>query len=530
MKKQILRKTLRFHELLLMAFPVLIAIIVRLYRITETIRFRGDQGMDLIVIWHMEHMGHLPLVGPFLSLKDFYTPPTYYYLTWFLYHLTQSVSGIVIGYFFMNIISLILLMKLAWNMGGKRLAFIVGGLFAISLIMVDHSRQFWQPFPMQLFMIISLLCLWHAFQRKNLTALWISTTSYMIALSVYPSPVLLLPYIGYQVTRWYKHNSKQSLLQSLFFSGITLAITFVVVYTPQIIFEISQGFPSLKLTGSLPSSINLHTIITGISENMFYIFSAYFATHIYFPNEAFYIVTFIAILFTAMIKWHTFSKTTRAFLAPEMLAIGLIFLLLYRQDVHDHRMWAYLPFMFLITGMSIQQALNAKGLQKTLAIIILFTYSVLNLSGLSLYINGQIIDETAEAISIARYIKQSMNSRGLTQYNTGFFQKIPLDPDNSSYSIYRFFYWLLEDHTLTIPLKSKGNEPAFNYSVPIYKDYMYIICQRFTSIPDAEANCIKPIVGTKRYTTLETKKVGRAYIFILRDQSVVAASISEFSE
>jgi len=59
---------------------------------------------------------------------------------------------------------------------------------------------------------------------------------------------------------------------------------------------------------------------------------------------------------------------------------------------------------------------------------------------------------------------------------------------------------------------------------------MYAICQRFTSIPDAEANCIKPIIGTKRYTTLETKKVGRAYIFILRDQSIVAEPISEFSE
>jgi len=530
MKKQILRKTLRFHELLLMAFPVLIAIIVRLYRITETIRFRGDQGMDLIVIWHMEHMGHLPLVGPFLSLKDFYTPPTYYYLTWFLYHLTQSVSGIVIGYFFMNIISLILLMKLAWNMGGKRLAFIVGGLFAISLIMIDHSRQFWQPFPMQLFIIISLLCLWRAFNRKNLTALWISTTSYMIALSVYPSPILLLPYMGYQITRWYRNIGKRSAFQSLLFSGATLIITFIAIYTPQIIFEINHELPSFTFTGSLSAHVNLHTIITGISENIFFFFSSFLSAHIYFPNEAFYITAFTIILFTAMIKWHTFSKTTRAFLAPEMLAMGLVFLLLSQQEWPDHRMWAYLPFMFLITGMSVQQALNAKGFQKTLAVIIIFIYSLLNISGFSPYITGRIINETSETIAIAQFIKHSMDERRLTQHNTGFFHKVPLNPDNSSYAIYRVLYWLIENHTISVPLKREGNEPEFEYRFPILKTYMYAICQRFTSIPDAEANCIKPIIGTKRYTTLETKKVGRAYIFILRDQSIVAEPISEFSE
>ncbi len=506
-------------DLLLLGTPILIAIITRLYRITETIRFRGDQGMDLMVIWHMEHMGHWPLVGPFLSLRDFYTPPTYYYVTWLLYHITQSVNGIVIGYFFMNIISLILLMKLAWHMGGKQLACIVGGLFAISINMIDHGRQFWQPFPMQLFIIISLLFLWRAYERKSLSSLWLFALNYMIALSVYPSPILLLPYTGYQIVRWYKNVGKLPIWQSLLFSGVMMTITSVIVYIPQIIFEISRGWPSLTLTGLVTARFNLHTIITLISENIFYLFSFHLATNIFFPKEGFYITAFVIILFTAMAKWGKLPRAVRAFLAPEILAAGLVFLLLYQQDVHNHRMWAYLPFIFLITGTSIHQALNAKGIHKALAITILLIYSILNLSGFSLYASRHFVDETREAISIAQYIKQSMSSRGLTQSNTGFIYKIPLDPDNTSYSIYRILYWLIEDRTLSISLKPEGNEPAFEYKFPIYKNYMYIICQRFASVQDAEAHCIAPIIGSEPYTTRETKKIGRAYVFTLHNQT-----------
>ncbi|MCL4200323.1 hypothetical protein KJZ67_03200 [Patescibacteria group bacterium] len=509
-------KKIRFPSgLLLMGVPVLVAVIMRLYRITETIRFRGDQGMDLMVIWHMEHAGHWPLVGPFLSLRDFYTPPTYYYVTWLFYHITQSVNGIVIGYFFMNIISLMLLMKLAWHMGGKQLASIVGGLFAISIIMIDHGRQFWQPYPMQLFITISLLFLWRAYQRKSLSSLWLFALHYMLALSVYPSPVLLLPYAGYQVVRWYKNIGKLPIWQSLLFSGFTMAVTFVIIYMPQIIFEISRGWPSLTFTGSVSAHFNLHAIITQISENIFYIFSSYLATHIFFPKEGFYITAFVIILFTAMAKWGKLPHTIRAFLAPEILAAGLVFLLLYQQDVHDHRMWAYLPFLFLITGISIHQGLNAKGVHKALAITILLIYSILNLSGFSLYTTRHLVDETREAVSIARYIKHSMSARGLTQYDTGFFLKNVSNPDSHSYGIYKILFWLIEDRTLTIPLKSKGNEPAFDYTAPLFKEYVFMVCHQFTSVQDAETRCIKPVIGSLPYTTLETEKIGRAYVFTL---------------
>lgn len=65
-----------------------IAMLFRLYRLPETILFNSDQGLDMITVWNMDHYGHLPVVGPFLSLPSYFTPPTYYYLTWFLYHVT----------------------------------------------------------------------------------------------------------------------------------------------------------------------------------------------------------------------------------------------------------------------------------------------------------------------------------------------------------------------------------------------------------------------------------------------------------
>lgn len=520
-----LKQPLRLRSFLPMMIPVLLAIALRLYKITETIRFNGDQGMDLIIVWHMEHAGHWPLVGPFLSLKDFYTPPTYYYITWLFYHFTHTVTGVVFGYFLINIAALIVFMKLAWNMGGKQLALIAGVLFAVSFTMIEHGRQFWQPFPMQLFIIISLWQLWRAFEKKSLLSLWISSLSYMLAVSVYPSPIMLLPYMAYQITRWHRDIHKLPLIKSLFFAGCIVVITFIIMYAPQIVFEISHQWPSLQFTDSLAGDSDAPTLFNRICENIFNFLSSFFGAYILFPKETHYVVSFIIITFVAITKWGAVPQKIRLFLAPFPLATGLAFFVLYRYDVFDHRMWSYFPFVFLFVSVAIHQALTSKKAdKKIIAIVLLVTYSILNLSGFYQYATGKIINETEEASSIAAFVTQSMSTRKLSPYNTGFFHKTPLHPDNNTYSIYRVFYWLVEAGTFYLPLVPEGNKPAFNYYIPELKEYMYIICQRYPGFEEAQIQCVNSLIDASVYTTIETKNIGRAHIFILRDETLSPSS------
>lgn len=508
-----LRRIFRWLPVLLV---IGIALFLRLYRLPETIMFDDDQGMDMVIVWHMEHADHGPLIGPFLSLPDVYTPPTYYYVTWLFYHFTGSVTGVVYGYAIVNMLTLLLLMKLASDMAGRRTAIIAGSLFAVSLLMIKHGRLFWQPYPIQFFLMLYFLGLWHAFNKKSMLLLWISTLCFQFALSVYPSPMMLLPFVIYQLVRWYMTNAKQSGITAIWCTAVTCVLTLSIAFAPQIIFELTHSFPTvhaLLSTDIGQASFAAHPLTT-IGLNIFSVFSGFISTNRLIPVWA-YGVTGVYLVMMFMLSWYTRpAKHIRAFFAFLPLVAGLGFLVFYPYDATQHRMWTYLPFLFLYSAIIFSQALHANRIRIIIAWFLMIMFVGFNLEGARIFWTGNKYDAMNRSKAVAYYIKKDMDARGLTDRNTGLFYKIPNDPLNGSYRIYRILYWLLENKDIVLSVAPKGNVAAFDYSKPSYKRYMYVLCYDFGSPENAEKECVNPVIGAIPYVQVHRTLMYNTYIFL----------------
>lgn len=514
-----LHKTFHWLPILLI---ISIALFLRLYRLPETIMFYDDQGMDMIIVWHMEHAGHRPLIGPFLSLSNVHTPPTYYYITWFFYHFTHSVTGVVYGYAIVNMLTLLLLMKLVNDMDGRRAAIIAGGLFAVSFLMIQHSRQFWQPYPIQLFLTLYLLGLWHAFEKKSMLLLWISTLCFQFALSIYPSPMMLLPFVIYQLVRWYMIIAKQSHVIAVWYTVITFALTFSAAFAPQIIFELTNRFPSVHalLTTDITEISSVTHALTTISLNILSMFTGFISTNRLFHTWA-YAVTSVYIFMLCVLSYCTNpSKHIKALFEPLPLIAGLVFLVFYTHDIHQHRMWTYLPFLFLYSAIIFNQALHTNKVRIIIAWLLIIMFIGFNLEGARALWTGNKYHAMNRTRAVAYYIKEDMDARGLTDHNTGFFYQIPNDPLNGSYRVYNILYWLLENKGIILSVAPKGNIVTFDYSKPTYKRHMYILCYDFGSTDNAKNGCVHPVLGTNPYIKTHYAVMYNTHIFLVELEDI----------
>lgn len=496
------------------AMVIGIALALRIYDLSETIRFRGDHGLDLLVVRAMETEGHRPLIGTFLSLQRFSTPPTFYYLTWAALHLTGSVEGIVYINFAVNILAMLILMRLVYEMAGKIPALTTGLAFAASSVMIEHARNFWNPYPIQIFLIISLFLLWRAFDRRKAILLWGAVLSYVIALSVYPSPALLLPYIIYQSFRWYRYKTGYGKFPATGLALLTVFLPGVFIYMPQIIFEISRGYPSLHVVGAeIPMLTNIDQILMRIGENVFYLLFSVTRIESLFHHAAMYITLVMLLLFFRTFRWRRIPANVRAFLSPGMLACGLIMFSLYSKDVYSHRSWAYLPFIYVFLGLAFSYGWRAGGHRRLIIGSLSAIYIALNIFQVVTLIRNPNRNELKESRKVASFIADDIRSNGIRGTDMSVFHKIPNDPGNGSYRIYRILYWLEEKQIIKLRINARGNIPVFDYMHPDIKPHMYIVCSNFPSYQEAAAGCLAPIMRNSEYGIRKHTKIGLTDLF-----------------
>lgn len=497
---------------------LMFSLFLRLYRLPETITFTDDQGMDLLIIRQMELSGHRPLVGPYLSVDQVYTPPTYYYLTWMLYHLTHSISGIVYGYAAINILTLILLMKLMTDMAGRRAGLITGYLFTVSSLMIEHSRTFWQPYSMQLFLVLCLLSLWHAFQKKSLTLLYIAVLNYVVALSVYPSPMLILPFMMYHLVRWFRNIKSLPIFQSYFYAVGTITLTCIVIFLPQIIFEITNGFPTIQTYAAHPAAAwSFVRAYMKLGQNVIALGNSFLPTAKLFPGSEIYSMVLLLLVFGYLLPRHRFTCAIHAFLAPWTLILGIAMFYFQTNDVYKHHTWAYLPFLFLISGYSINRALDRPVTSRGIAMYFFTIYTALSVWSARGIFSDKMPNNIHQIRAISEFIRMDMSSRGLTQESTKFFHSYFGDVTFASDVVFRVFYWLVESGTITMALTPAGNNLRFDLPSPIERPNMYIICFQLSQLTDAIKQCVEEFAAPSTYVVMNQTKIGNTWVFALLD-------------
>ncbi len=220
---------------------ILIFFFLRLYRLYDRAIFHDDQGLDMIVVWSMEHLGLRPVAGALLSIGNISVPPYFYYILWFFYRLTGSLPGIYFGWLFISLISFLLITLTVYLIKDLRSALLSAFLIAISSLSVFMTHIIWDPVPGIAFLSLAILLLLLAYRKKLLILLWAAVLSYAISVSIYPGPVILLPLAFIAVYWWYRKTDRMPFFPSLALAILTLVLTFLLPFIPVIILESSHG-------------------------------------------------------------------------------------------------------------------------------------------------------------------------------------------------------------------------------------------------------------------------------------------------
>lgn len=220
---------------LLILIILLLAFILRIYRIESLLDFHYDQGRDAKIIWDLWHSGKLFLIGPTTGLDGIFLGPFYYYLIAPFYLI--GGGNPVIPSLFLSLlvtISLFVLYLTGVEIGGKVAGFIALIVGTFSNYLIFSGRWLSNPTPIYLtsilifFLMVKILKNSKDYHWYLVFFLIGISLQFELASAVFYLPILLI------FTIW----QRKKLSTKLFLvSCLMLFITLL----PQMIFNFKHG-------------------------------------------------------------------------------------------------------------------------------------------------------------------------------------------------------------------------------------------------------------------------------------------------
>ena len=169
-----LLKDSRFWLLLIL----ILAAVLRFYKLPDYLQFLGDEGRDVLVVKRMIVNHEWTLLGPTASVGGFYTGPIYYYFMlpflW-LFQLNPVGPAVMAALFGLATIALIYYAGKIFL--DEKAGLIAAFLVAISPKMIDISRFSWNPNPVPFFSLLSVVLLYLAAEKKKFIFTFLSIIS-----------------------------------------------------------------------------------------------------------------------------------------------------------------------------------------------------------------------------------------------------------------------------------------------------------------------------------------------------------------
>ena len=508
-------KNSKFVPYLLFALILIVAVFLRFYNFgLDSIYWSGDQGRDLLVARNILYYGHRAQVGPILWIPKFYVPPNYFYFLVILLSVGRNLLGIAFFFQLMNLISLVLLFVVIRKLLGVWAGLIGAFLFATAEVMVFQARTMWQPHPVTFFIILALYFLMLAFEKHKTLFLWLSCTFYFVAISIYPNSIPLAPFFLWQFIRYKKMiRRKPKKIFSYKLAVLACLLSFFLIYAPQIVFEVQNGFPTIA-TIMKPKIQDMANTV-GTSRMKIYIdnfglffdrlfgarsVSEYSKTFTFFLTLNFATLVFYGYKQTKRLPTRLANKYRRAsqFIALPLLIVGSGVLGWFRMDVHPHRSWAFLPFLFIILAFLGRLAFDIKNFWYKVGTF--FLLSIMVISNLTL-IKEYYFDYTSlwipTTFQVANYIISDIDREGLPINNTSTFLIGP--NDFYAYDLAPILYHLQEKINYPIQFVPEGNEVDRGALMYAETSVLYLVCRDFESRIESEKYCMHSFLGVNPF-------------------------------
>lgn len=460
------------------------AVFLRSYRFIDTVAFRPDQASDLYIARSIVENGNRPVVGPLLSVKHFSVPPTYYYILAGVYRFTRSPDGATVAFVIMNLLAMCCMVFLATLLMDRTAGVIMAALFATSFIMVSESRMMWQPHPVTLCITVSLVLLFLAFQKKSIFALFISLLAYTCALSIYVSPIVLLPFYIYVSTRFFHNVYTHSCAIAVLCAIGALIVAGIPIFYHYVLYEISHALPTYTALGT--SAFRWPTIDIGIRylgalfDDVFanpfvQTFRSPFLSGVF---ETAVIGSFI-MPFIRMKKYspdiQEMVLRVRKFLASPWLFIGFLFTVFFQRDINAYRIHPFVPFIFLWFTLVIRSELRRPSIFLLLIALVSTMYVFDNITQIYRLLITYDDNDVHSAATIAFEIGRDAALKGI-RHNQMEVVAYRFDAYNN-YPLFPYAYYLRDMANYSLPIVPLGNDTDRSRLDHPQTPYVYLICR-----------------------------------------------------
>jgi 4-amino-4-deoxy-L-arabinose transferase-like glycosyltransferase len=371
-------------ESFLIASIILLALILRVYRIGEFMTFLGDEGRDVRIVRDLITHGNLVFIGPQTSIGNMYLGPLYYYMmapALLLAGLNPIGAAVMVALLGTLTVWLTWFVSRRWF--GKPAAFTAALLFAVSPVAIIYSRSSWNPNPMPFFALLSIWGIYEVWQAKKDYCLLYIGISFAFALQMHYLGLLLAPVLGlFWLLTLISINKSKDLVRKKTFLRFTLFafLIFFLLMSPLLLFDIKhQGmnFNAFKaFFSNRQTTVNLNparsdrfvpVILMTVSDMVL-------ARQTLLAPISTVIILLLSVLVFIKSKWRLALKILFIWLGFAILGLSV-----YKQHVYIHYLGFIYPAIYLLLGALLGFLLEQKIIFKLISIILiifLFSYSL----------------------------------------------------------------------------------------------------------------------------------------------------------
>lgn len=356
---------------------ILLAAILRFYRLPDYIQFLGDEGRDVLAVKRMIVNHEWTFLGPTASVGGFYIGALYYYfmLPFLLLFRLDPVGPAVLSALF-GLALIYFTYRFCARFFNYRVGLLAAFLIAISPKMVDISRFSWNPNPMPLF---SLLTIYFLYQSKISGRKFYSFLAGLclgVLFELHYIDLAFAPIVGLGIILLFPW--RQWLLQFLL-----VGAGWLLGNSPFLLFEVRHDFPNTRTALEFifrggktvaPRSFNLIWLFNDISRILYEIV---FGFRGIFLNSLLY-GSLIALVLWIVINFRKKDNQPKIILLLLWLVLGVWGVGSYQGTLYDHYFGYLFPLPFILVSLGLSYLLSKKYLGVIFIVVIsLLTYNEL---------------------------------------------------------------------------------------------------------------------------------------------------------
>ena len=380
-------------EFLILFFIIVLGAFLRLYKISEYMTFLGDEGRDVIIVRRLL-VEHDPIfVGPGTSVGNMHLGPLYYYMIAPALLLANfSPIGPAVEIALLGVVTIFFIWFVTRKWFGVFAASLASFFYAISPVVIYHSRSSWNPNIMPFFALLLIYSLWKVWQEAKWNWLMVTAISFSFVVQSHYLGLILLPtmliFIVLSLIRDYKDKA---LLKVVVRNIIVAMGIFLALMSSLIIFDAKYGWRNALAMKNFFTQ-NRADISFNLLGSILRLWSlsVEFITRVMAGRDGQYgqwlLMIIVALLLFFILRWKDINKTSQKaiILVGVWLAIGILGLSLYKQRVFDHYYGFIFPAPFIFLGGLLETVIK----RKNKAIVFLVTAGFLLLTFINIKANA----------------------------------------------------------------------------------------------------------------------------------------------